>query len=184
MQFHRIFQKHPTVAKQGHHIPHFLRTILRFLCQHLHQDHVQFGSTIFVDCRWWCRFLTEVLFEQVIRAETGKWRTAGGDFIERYTQTVNVGLSGRRTPQNDLRSNIGSGTHNVFLLASQQFHHAGRQPGRQTEVDHPNFTSLVDQNIVRLDVPMQPAFFIEMNKCLADRFNNLLQPRLCFRQVG
>ena len=183
MQLHRIFQKYTTIAKQRHHIPHFLRTILRLLRQHLHQHHVQFGSTVFVDRRWWCRFLTEVFFEQVIRTETCKWRTTRGDFIQRDTQTVNIRLGSGRASHDDLRRNIGSRAHDVFLLPSQQLHHTGRQPGRKAEVNHTNFTSLVHQNIVRLDVPMQPAFFIEVNKCLTDRFHDFLHPGLCFRQV-
>ncbi len=124
-----------------------------------------------------------MFLQQVVRAQPRKRRRAGRNFIQSHAQAVDVGLRSWRTAKDDLRSDVGSRAHDVFLLAGQKLHHARGIANRETEVDDSNFTRFVHQNVVRLDVAMQPAFFMHMYVGLAHGFDHLFQARLSFWEV-
>jgi len=102
---------------------------------------------------------------------------AGQDFEDRDSQAVDISPRAQRFFFDGFRSNIRAGPLYCFWF-SEQFSQSFGDGNCQAEVDDFDFGTLADQNIFRLDIFMNPAFFVHVSQCHCRRFDQLAEPRL------
>ena len=100
----------------------------------------------------------------------------GKQFVESHSQAVHVGLGNRLLLLDRLGCDVGPRPLDdlAFLL----------DLACQREIDQPGFTGFGHQQVVGLDVPVDPTLRMNISERLADLFEHLLYPALRSQRVG
>jgi hypothetical protein len=135
--------------------------VRRSFHDHLQDQVVEFlGDQLVVHGQGNRPFL-QVLVQQFLQGIGPEWRAAACQFITRNAEAVNIGKGGGRLTADLLGGDVAGGPL-ARNLATKEFTEAGKRFHGQRIVDHAHLARLVHDDVLWLDVAMDPALVVHV----------------------
>ena len=174
--FRDLLDEEPRIADFLDHVFHTLEAVLGQLGHQSLDQPIEFRCDVFIEQRRGGWLGGDVSLEQVGGRGSGEGRLSGEHFVDRDPQAVHVGLGDHLLFLDRLGCDVGSGSLDdpVSLLDL-----AGER-----KVDQPGFGGLGQQQVVGLDVSMDPSLGVHIPHRLTDLLEYLLQSSLSAQGVA
>lgn len=161
-----------------------LMPLLGLLGEHFQDQTIHFRRDIGVQRRRirWC--IRDVLFEQIIGRQPLERRPSHEDFKQRDAEIVDVRVGSESPGPNLFGGHVGARPLHQFGFPAEESGQTGNGLFGQRKVDNPHFAAFAAQNVVGLDIAVQPAFFVNVGQRHRDLLDETLQADLETEQIA